>query len=109
MNIKTTKNNIEELGIEVLAICPADQTEAFVDGYIEYVSIFIEDVKFFYGLVENIDGSCYVDIEDTCESTTRQIQLEALSDEYLAGSLTAEVNILKAFVNEFGKNIQRAA
>ena len=107
MNIKTTKKDIEELGLEVLTLCPVNRTDDYVDGYIEYVSTFIEDIKFFYGMIENVDGSCYVDFEYTCETTNRLIKIRLAmlpltsKEIFLSGSLQAEINIVNAFHSEF--------
>lgn len=115
MNLKTTKRNIEELGLEVLDLCPKEKSEDFIDGYVEFVSSFIEDFKGFYGMVENLDGTCYVDFEYTCETTNRLIKIGLAlrpltnKEQYLAGSFQAQINMINAFLLEFTTKQNKAA
>ncbi len=114
MNLKTTKRNIEELGLEILDLCPA-QSEDYVDGYLEFVSTFIEAFRDFYGVIQNSDGTCYVDFDYTCETTDRLTKIGLAirpltnKEQYLAGSFQAQKNIINAFTSEFSVKKKKTA
>lgn len=104
MNIRKVDARFDEYANDILDRCPVGKTPQFQDGYLEFVLIFTEDLKSFFGLVDNDDGTCYVDLEYSLENTEMIIQYESseLSDteqcDYLRGALVAEKNILDVYL-----------
>lgn len=109
MNIKRSDAKFKEIEVEILKLCPAHETHLFREGYNSFVTTFTSDIECFYGLMDNLDGTCRVDLVLTADDTEKVIEYEAslLKDSekecFKRGAFFAERELLNLYILTFKK------
>ena len=75
MILRKKEINLQFLGVQVLDLCPDDETIEFVDGYLHFVSAFFEELHYSSEAFHRLDDGYDVDLDLTLEMTLENLDL----------------------------------
>ena len=94
--------NFEELALEVLDLCPANKSDSFMNGYIEFTSAFANEINLFWkGAFGYPGGSFRFEAEINSQNIYELLQTEMRDmdlkniEEFKTGAQLAEALILR--------------
>ncbi|WP_408097580.1 hypothetical protein ACJVC5_01335 [Peredibacter sp. HCB2-198] len=102
MIIKKDSEDFKRLALEILDECPTNESNEFVDGYIDFVDIIFEELEAFSNVLWNYSaGTCEIDFELLFNEANKMIARKSPSTEFLKGARLAEKETLAAMIFAF--------
>lgn len=102
MIIKKDSEDFQRLSLEVLDECPENESNEFIEGYIEFVEIIFEELEGFSTALWNYsEGTCEIDFKLLYSEANKTIAKRSSSIEFLRGARLAEKETLEAMIFAF--------
>lgn len=102
MIIKKDSEDFKRLSLEILGECPINESNEFVDGYIEFVEAIFLDLEGFSRVLWNYrEGTCDIDFELLYNEANKTVIQKSCSIEFLRGARLAEKETLAAMIFAF--------
>ena len=102
MRIKKDPINFEFLSLEIIANCPSNESEEFVEGYLQFVITLFDKLDCLSDIFWNYkEGTCDIDFKYLFKITNEDFSESTMSDENLRGSRSAEKVALESMVFAF--------
>lgn len=102
MIIKKDSEDFQRLSLEILDECPEDESNEFINGYIEFVETIFLDLEGFSTVLWNYrEGTCEIDFELLYDEANKTVTKKSSSMEFLRGARLAEKKTLEAMIFAF--------